>query len=146
MARLAATGDLVDSRSLQRMEISTAMTAADALIDFYRRFRQLVREQRPEEVALLHTRKYQNWTYSDAFKRASMESAIMIGTRAEDAIYRLVSQERVAKYLGLPARTWNAASLTASARALVDSVPSYWNDRALAFAAALTAASFAAEA
>jgi hypothetical protein len=115
------------------------MDTADALYDFCQRFQQRLRECSPGQVAFLHTRNYQPRSYREAFSRASIESAVMIATRAEGISYRLVRQEDVAAYLSLPAR-WRAADLGEAAAKLHPDRPVYWADRSLAYAAAITAA------
>jgi hypothetical protein len=129
----------VDDPSLRRVQPSEFMAPADRLHDFWARFRQLLRGRRPQQVVVLHTRSYQNWAYNDAFKRASLEAAVMVAARVEDISYELITQERTARHLGLPA-TWRAGDLKSAAAGLIEERPAYWADRALAYAAAVTAA------
>jgi hypothetical protein len=130
-------GDLDDREDRQRIEPSSYMDSADSLYDFCQRFQQLIRECRPGHVAFLHTRNYRPNSYSDAFRRASIESAVMIAARAEGTPYSLIRQEDVARLLSLPAH-WTASQLANASAALISSRPRYWAQRALAFAAAAT--------
>jgi len=139
LAFRTALGTLDDNPDLRRADPSEYMDAADALYDFCRRFQQRLRECHPAQVAFLHTRNYQPKSYSEAFKRASIESAVMIAARAESITYRLVRQEDVAADLSLPPR-WRAKDLAEAAAQLQPNKPLYWGERSLAYAAAATAA------
>lgn len=137
---------LRDEQPLRRLQRSPYMDPADALADVYGRARQLLRGLAPAEVALLHTRAYRNWAYSEAFQRASMESALMLAARTEGVGYVLVKQEEAAATLGCAAPQLGARALTLRA----GPAPLYWRDRSLAYAAAIhlrrSAASGAGEA
>jgi hypothetical protein len=133
-----AEGSLEDHHDLRRIEPSQYMGSAEALYDFCQRFQQLLRECQPSLVAFLHTRNYQPNSYADAFKRASIESAVMIATRAVNVSYTLVRQEDAGTELGLPGR-FKASQLTDAAMKLVSTQPLYWRERSLAYAAAATA-------
>jgi len=135
---LRTEGTLEDHHDLRRIEPSQYMGSAEALYDFCQRFQQLLSECQPSLVAFLHTRKYQPNSYADAFKRASIESAVMIAARAVNVCYTLIRQEDAATELGLPAR-WKAPELTEAAMKLLPTQPLYWRDRSLAYAAAVTA-------
>jgi hypothetical protein len=135
---LRTEGALEDHHDLRRVEVSQYMGIAEALYDFCQRFEQLLRGCQPSLVAFLHTRNYQPNSYADAFKRASIESAVMIATRAVNVPYTLVRQEDVGPELGLPGR-FKAAQLTEAAMKLVPGQPLYWRERSLAYAAAVTA-------
>jgi hypothetical protein len=63
----------------------------------------------------------------------------MLAARVEDISYELIPQEEVARHLGLPAR-WRAGDLNRAAAGLIEDRPAYWAERALAYAAAVTAA------
>ena len=138
LALRSPLGALDDDPDLRRTEQSGYMDAADALYDFLQRFQQRLRERRPRRVAFLHTRRYGNWAYGEAFRRASLESAVMIASRAASIPYSLVRQEDVAAKLSLPMR--NAKDLAVAAARLHPGKPLYWAERSLAYAAAVTAA------
>lgn len=135
---LRTEGTLEDHHDLRRTEPSQYMGSAEALYDFCQRFQQLLRECRPSLVAFLHTRNYQPKSYAEAFKRASIESAVMIAARAVNVSYTLVRQEDAATELGLSGR-WKAQELTEAAMKLLPAQPPYWRDRSLAYAAAVAA-------
>jgi hypothetical protein len=137
LALRTSGGGLDDREDRRRIDPSEFMDPADSLRDFYQRFQQLVRECCPGQVALLHTRNYQPRSYSEAFRRASIEAAVMIAATGEGRRYSLVRQEDAARMLSLPTH-WTAGQLAEASAALIDSRPRYWAQRALAFAAATT--------
>lgn len=139
LALRTVLGCLDDSQHLRRVEPSEYMNAANRLYDFCQRFQQLLKECHPAQVAFLHTRNYRPNSYGEAFKRASIESAVMISACAEGIRYRLVRQEDVASHLSLPTR-WRTKDLGLAAAQLRSDKPMYWNERSFAYAAAVTAA------
>lgn len=126
--------ELVDDADLRRIEVSDYMDNADALVDLLSRFRGIIRGAGVCAAGLLHTRSYKEWSYSDAFKRASIQSAIAVATRQEDRKYQLVRQEDAAKLYGLPAR-WKSKDLSAKVRSTFEPDTKYWSDRSFAWSA-----------
>jgi hypothetical protein len=137
LALRSPAGTLDDHADLRRVERSGYMDEADALYDFMQRFQQRVRECQPNRVTLLNTRRFQAVAYNDAFRRVTLQSAIMIACRAEGVPYSLVGQSEVATELSLRANP-KAKELADAAARLQSSKPPYWSDRSLAFAAATT--------
>lgn len=139
LALRKADGSLRDSPDLQREILTGYANQADVLYDFFVRFRQLIRGCGAGVVAFLHTRSYQGWSYSDAFVRASLQSAVMMASSSEAIRYVLVRREDAASHLGLAGK-WKGDDLTRAAHAQLGYAPKYWADRSLAFAAAAVAA------
>jgi len=125
---------LVDGDDLRRIDVSDYMDNADALLDLLNRFRTLIRGANICAVGLLHTRSYKNWSYSDAFRRASIQSALSVATRQEGRVYHLIRQEDAAKLYELPSR-WKTSDLGAEVRLAIEPVTKYWADRSFAWSA-----------
>lgn len=102
--------DALDPARLERLQLAEGLEPAEQLADFAARFRQELREIEPVAVGVVHTRLYANWKYADAFKRISIEAAIMLtvtdsSTTAAPIRYQLIKQEKMAKTVGIPLKT-----------------------------------------
>jgi hypothetical protein len=120
---------------LTGMKPSTNMDAADAMLDLANRFRQHLRRLRPATVALMGTKKYKDWSWTQAAARAHLEAVVMLVCADIGIRYRLIRQEDAARILEIPRGDFSTGLRgtpgTADWKA--------WNDRAVALAAALTA-------
>ena len=116
---------------------SSHLADAAQLRDFSLRFTQELRRVRAETVAVAYTRLYGGWTYADAFKRVSLEAAIMLGVEEQGFRYISMPQEKAAKAVGVPVTrvpTALAESLGLSTK------PVSWKERSVALMVALAGA------
>jgi hypothetical protein len=133
-------GELVED-DLVRIELAEGLGDAEQLADFAARFRQELRRLRPVAVGVIQTTKTSQWVYSYAWRRVTVESAIMLTTveasTSEHPIdYKLLKPSAMAKAVDIPLRKlyevagkrWGAA------------VPKYRKDRLPAVVGALALA------
>jgi hypothetical protein len=138
---LVACPDKLEPNTLERLQLAEGLDSAEQLADFAARFRQELRQLAPVAVGVVNTRLYSNWKYANAFKRISIEAAIMltvveVSTPAAPIRYKLISQETMAKAVGIP--------LPKLAEIATDrwggQVPRYRKDRLLAVVGAIALA------
>jgi hypothetical protein len=123
---------------LERLELAQSLAGAEQVADFAARFKQEVRRIRPAAVGVVYPRRYSNWKYADAFRRVSMETAIMLGvaelsTPARPIAYVQVKQDPMAKALGIPLPKFGEKAKAQWGHG----VPRYQKDRLYAVAAAV---------
>jgi len=121
---------------LTRLARAKHLPSADALHDFANRFREQLRRIQPVAVGVANTRRYSGWPYAEAFNRVTLEAAIMLATSAEEVPFVSVKQEAVFKAIEIPYENFPKRA----AEQLGIDPPTNWNNRALAFGAALTLA------
>jgi hypothetical protein len=103
---VASSEGLVDD-PLVRIELAEGLSEAEQLADFAARVRQELNRLRPLAVGVIHTKKSAQWIYKEAWRRVTLEAAIMLTVAAcstsERAIdYKLVKQDAMAKTVGIP--------------------------------------------
>jgi hypothetical protein len=123
--------------SFERLDHAAGLGGPAQLADFSARFKQEIRRIRPTAVGVLNTRKYANWKYADAFKRVSLEAAVMLAVAdlsspAHTIKYALVSRERLPKALEIPDGTFDAGAVDRWGHG----IRRYAKERAMAFATA----------
>jgi hypothetical protein len=123
-----------------RLELAARLQGAEQLAEFAERVGQEVRRVEPIAVAVLYPKKYGQWKYADAFRRVSIEAAIMLATASASGggrsiRFMQIKQERTAKLVeaggdlpGFAGNSWGSQ------------LPKYRAERALAFAVAMAAA------
>lgn len=118
---------------LGRMTLAEHLGGGEQLADFVGRFRQEIRRVKPSIVGILLPNRHAQWVYRDAQLRASLEACSLLAAQAEAIPAELVRHVDAARAVEsspqqIPAR---AAAVLAVAKK-----PTYWNQRALAFATA----------
>lgn len=98
--------ELIDD-PLVRIELAEGLGDAETLADFAARFRQELNRIRPVAVGVIQTTKSSQWIYKDAWRRVTIEAAIMLtvvdaSTSERGIHYRLVKQHKMAKTVGIP--------------------------------------------
>jgi hypothetical protein len=119
-----------------RLELAQHLDPAMALRDLATRFVEELRRLRPTAVAVVHPRRYMGWVYREAFNRVSLETAVMIAAAEQRVKFESIKQELVSKATETPLKGFPAKL----AARLGITQPILWNDRALAFGAALALA------
>jgi hypothetical protein len=122
--------ETLEPERLERLKLAEGLESAEQLADFAARFRQELREIEPIAVGVVNTRLYSNWKYADAFKRISIEAAIMLTVVESSAAvrpirYKLIKQETMAKTVGIPLGTL----IEVATERWGDKVPRYRKDR-----------------
>jgi hypothetical protein len=92
---------------LERIHLAEGLEPAEQLADFAARLRQELSRLQPVAVGVINTRKYASWKYADAWRRVTMEAAIMlsaeeVSTSSSPITYKLVKQETMAKTTSIP--------------------------------------------
>lgn len=92
---------------LERIDLAEGLEPAAQLADFAARLRQELSRLEPVAVGVINTRKYASWKYADAWRRVTMEAAIMLSaetasTGSAPITYKLVKQETMAKATSIP--------------------------------------------
>jgi hypothetical protein len=122
---------LVDDPA-ERLIPAQNLAGAEQLADFASRIDQELRRIAPIVVGVLHPKLYGNWTYRDAFRRVSLEAAIMLSANGLGIAYEQVKRDAALKALQIPGKDesrWAAERLGITP-------PRYWNERSWAFIAA----------
>jgi hypothetical protein len=123
----------------KRLQPSPNLPAPEMMRDLYNRIRQEIRAAEPDCVAMLETRMYSGWVYSEAFKRISMITTLQLVCDELVVPYTDVKTERVGKFVGLPANKLD--QVRPADFGFTDKPPTYWTTgRGQAFAVAATAA------
>jgi len=99
--------DVLFGDPLERLDLAEGLAPADQLADFAARFRLELRRVAPVAVGVLHTKLYANWKYADAFRRITIETAVMLSvvetsTSTAPISYQLIKQDAMAKTVGIP--------------------------------------------
>jgi hypothetical protein len=105
-AVVSSTGELL-ADALERIELAEGLMPAEQLADFAARFRQELSRLGPVAVGVINTRKYSGWKYADAWRRVTLEAAVMMtvaeaSTGNRPVHYTLVKQETMAKAVEIP--------------------------------------------
>lgn len=92
---------------LERLDMAEGLDPAEQLADFSARFRLELRRIAPIAVGVLHTKLNANWKYAGAFRRITVEAAVMLvvvetSTSSAPIAYRLIKQHAMAKTVGIP--------------------------------------------
>lgn len=120
---------LVDD-PLVRIELAEGLEAAAQLVDFAARFRQELNRLRPLAVGVVQTQKTNGWVYSKAWRRATVEAAVMMtvadaSTSEHPIAYRQIKQKSMCKSVGIPLKQLQEACIERWG----DEVPMYRKDR-----------------
>lgn len=120
-----------------RLAANGSLNPADAAGDLYNRLAQEFRTIKPDVVAMLSTRKYANWKYSEAFDRIFAITVAQLACHDLGIRYEDFKTEAVGKTIGVPAKDLGKLESTVLG---FSSNPTYWTTgRAHAFATAATA-------
>lgn len=92
---------LIDDR-LDRIVPATQGSLSTDLDDFKNRVLQELRRLQPHAVGVGFTRKYGGWTAQNAFKRFSLDAAVMIAAAELGVRCDRVKLEAAAKAVGVP--------------------------------------------
>ena len=127
--------NLVDGAP-ERLSADCGLVGARQLADLADRFGQDLRSMSANCVALLATRKYAQWKYSEACDRISRIAIVMLACDRNGVEFREVKTEVVARAVGVPATEIARVKPT---RVGLAAATKYWTTgRAEAFAAAAT--------
>lgn len=118
---------------LDRITPTQQVERPDVLGDFKDRVAQEFRRVRPRAVGVGFTRKYKNWSAEQAFKRFSLDAAVMLAAFDLGIPCQQVKEEDAARAVGV-APTKLAEQ--AAARLGIDATD-YWDERVWAIATAL---------
>jgi hypothetical protein len=93
--------------ALVRIELAEGLGPAEQLFDFAARFRQELSRLGPVAVGVIHTKKTSQWIYKDAWRRVTMEAAVMLTVAEASTVdkpihYKLIKQEKMAKTAEIP--------------------------------------------
>ena len=91
---------------LIRIELAEGLEPADQLIDLGARVRQELSRLQPVAVGVVQTLKTNSWTYSKAWRRATVEAVVMLtvadaSTSERPISYRQIGQKSMAKAAGI---------------------------------------------
>ena len=122
--------DRLVADELERIGLAEGLEPAEQLADFAARVRQELTRLEPVAVGVINTRKYASWKYADAWRRVTMEAAIMLSAAETSSSsmrinYKLVKQETMAKTTEIPL----AKLQDVCAERWGDSVPRYRKER-----------------
>jgi hypothetical protein len=98
--------ELVDD-PLVRIQLAEGLEPAAQLVDFAARFRQELSRLRPAAVGVVQTTKTASWVYAQAWRRATVEAAVMMtvadaSTSERPIAYRQIGQKAMAKKVDIP--------------------------------------------
>ncbi len=127
--------ELLISDEVESMALAKNLGPAEMVDDLRKRFREELRRLRPLAVGVVHPRLYSGWKYRDAYTRVTIETAIMVAAVEEQIHFASIKQDKIAGVVKAPVGATFAA--LAAKRLGLQKVPSGWNNRALAFGAAL---------
>jgi hypothetical protein len=104
---LVEAPDLLVTGEVERIDLAEGLDPAEQLADFAARVRQELSRLEPVAVGVINTRKYASWKYADAWRRVTMEAAVMlsaeaVSTNSTPIHYQLVKQETMAKKTSIP--------------------------------------------
>lgn len=104
---VVACPDTLEPDVVERLQLAEGMESHEQLADFAARFQQELRQIAPIAVGVVHTKRYAQWKYADAFKRVSIEAAIMLtvaqtSTATSPIAYKLIKQDAMAKSTQVP--------------------------------------------
>lgn len=129
----ATVGKGEASVSISKLQPAKQMPTARALADLGARIAQELRRLEPTKVVIVEPKpRQQGWSYSDAFKKASVETMVMTAAAGVGVQVELVKPSKVVKDLGL---TKDDPDQDLKVR--LATVPKYWSTAWLAAAAAL---------
>jgi hypothetical protein len=114
--------------------VDCGLAGSRQVSDLADRFEQDLRSLAVESVALLATRKYTQWKYSDAWDRISRIAVVMLACDRSGVTFQEVKTEAVGRAVGTPA---DKIAHVALSRVGLTEAPKYWTTgRAEAFAVA----------
>ena len=121
-----------------RLLPNKSLPPSDRAGDVYSRLAQDLRAIKPDVVAMLETRKYTDWKYSDAFDRIFLITVLQLACHELGIRYEDVKTEPVGRFVKRPAKDLKLLEFTAFG---LPKSPTYWTTgRAKAFAVAATVA------
>lgn len=137
LAPASAPGDLVSDLP-DRLEIGAGVGVARGLAEFEESFRELLRTEEVDKVALLKPGSSRRPPRpSISIQRGRIEGAIFIATSRAPCELHEISHQAVEKLIGV--RPTDGAFSDLVAERLTRPVPKRWGERAPAYGAALTA-------
>lgn len=112
---VAVPPDQLVADALVRIELAEGLEPAPQLVDFAARFRQELNRLRPLAVGIVQTQKTNNWVFSQAWRRATVEAAVMMtvadaSTSERPIAYRQIGQKAMCKSVGIPLQQLQEAS------------------------------------
>ena len=125
---------------LERIQFAAGANLPEQVSDFSARVKQELRRIRPHAVGVVFPKLYAQWKYTDAFRRVSIETAILLAaeelsTPAQPIEFVQVKQDAMAKTLGIPLPKMETVGSNRW-----PGVTRYRKERVYAFAAATTLA------
>jgi hypothetical protein len=127
---------LIMSDPADRIRPSPQLADANQLGDFRDRVSQEIRRLQPAEVGVFRTTRFRNWSFTDAWTRFSLETAVMLAAVGEGVPSRHVVAEDASGTVPCPPN--KIPDIAAEAWGVQR--PQYWRERAPALAAALALA------
>jgi hypothetical protein len=105
-AVVEAPYDLIP-HELERIDLAEGLEPAEQLADFAARVRQELSRLSPVAVGVINTTKFASWNYGHAWRRVTMEAAVMLSveetsTSRAPIRYKLVQQKTMAKTVEIP--------------------------------------------
>ena len=107
---VATAPDRLVDDSLVRIELAEGLEPAEQLVDLGARFQQELNRLRPVAVGVVQTLKTNNWVYSQAWRRATVEAVVMLtvadaSTSERPIAYRQLGPKAMAKAAGITLKT-----------------------------------------
>jgi hypothetical protein len=120
---------LVDD-PLVRIELAEGLEPAEQLVDLSARFQQELNRLQPIAVGIVQTLKTNNWVYSKAWRRSTVEAVVMLtvadaSTSEHPIAYRQIGQKAMAKAAGIQLKSLQEDCVERWG----DQVPMYRKDR-----------------
>lgn len=135
---VASPPDRLVDDPLVRIELAEGLEPAEQLIDLGARFQQELNRLQPVAVGIVQTLKRNNWVYSKAWRRATVEAVVMLtvadaSTSERPIAYRQIGPKAMAKAAGIQLKTLQEDC----AERWGDRVPMYRKERFPAVAGAM---------